>query len=846
MATTAAPKFGDLLRRFRQAAGMTQEQLADYAKLSPRAISDLERGARRRPWRETVQLLADALRLGPAERAELESAARHGGNSPTGAPEPPVTGEAELASALLPNALTSFVGRDVEEAAIIDLLAQPPVRILTLTGPGGVGKTRLALQVARKLARQFPDGVALVELAALQDPGLVLATIGSTLGVPARTTTTDEGRLVAFLRSKRLLLVLDNLEHLLAAAPLLGRLAAACPNLRLLVTSRAPLRIQGEREYAVPPLPVPGATTTALDQVLQTAAVQLFIERARAVRPDFALDSSNGPAVAEICRRLDGLPLAIELVAARVRTYSSAALLARLDQPAGSLAMATGGPRDLPPRQRTLRDTIAWSDAQLEADDRTLFYRLGVFAGGMTPAAASYVCTTGQPSTGASHGRLSVDEPPLLNVEQTLDTLVEQHLVRVEPGPDDEPRYGMLATIQAYARQAIEAGGELDSLSAKHLAWFADLAQRSEPPVRGVPGGDQQAWLRRLDVEHDNIRSALRWALSHDPPTGARLAGHIWQFWRLRGFVAEGRNWVTALLAGLPDSAADGRLILGATFLARDQGEAEAALALAERSLKVFRERGDRWGMGMALLCTGLLRYNRGETAPGSVLLDEALEHFRVVKDRWGMGSCLNGLAIIAIDRESLGEAKAAWEEALTHHRAISDDRGVIAILSGLARLALETGDNRAAQAAYVDMEAVIRRSGIQLTSSREVGVLLARSAGDYRQAVELNQGCLKILTLAGLRQFVPERLALAGVLAIDQGAYSRGVTLLSAAATLSQILPRPANRIERAAAAASLAQARIGLAPADFERAWAEGAVLTEAEAVSLALASLPPAASP
>jgi predicted ATPase/DNA-binding XRE family transcriptional regulator len=418
--------FGDLLRRHRIAAGLTQEALAERAGLSTRGISDLERGARELPRKDTLRLLLEALDLSAADRPAIIAAARRPpATAPRGAHADQLSG--------LPVPLTSLIGREADVAAVSALLTEPAVRLLTLTGPGGTGKTRLALAVAERLASAFLDGVIFVPLASLGDSSLVASAMAHQLGVREAAGQTLAEALTAHLRDKRMLLVLDNFEHLRPAAPLVTELRAGCRSLKFLVTSRVRLRLSGEREVPVPPLALPSAgSALAPDELAIVPAVQLFVARAQDIKADFALTDENAPAVADICLRLDGLPLALELAAARVKILSPATLLVRLDR---LLPLLTGGAQDLPDRQQTLRNTIAWSHDLLGEEERILFRRLGVFAGGWTLQAAEAVAN--------DNGGVDVFEG--------LTSLVDNSLVRQGDEAGDEPRFTMLETIREFA-----------------------------------------------------------------------------------------------------------------------------------------------------------------------------------------------------------------------------------------------------------------------------------------------------------------------------------------------------------------------------------------------------------
>jgi predicted ATPase len=417
----------------------------------------------------------------------------------------------------LPSRLTSFIGREREVRAARELLLRDGVRLVTLTGPGGTGKTRVALQTTAEVLDAFEDGVVFVELAPIAAPTLVVPTVAQAVGVRDAGNRPAMEALEAYLRDRRLLLLLDNFEQVVAAAPDIARLLAACPGLKVLVTSRAPLHLSGEHEYPVPPLPLPivgdpGSTA----ELAANPAVALFVQRAQEVRPDFGLTDENAATVAEVCRRLDGLPLAIELAAARIKLLPPRELLARLER---RLPLLTGGPRDAPERQRTLRDAIAWSHDLLDDVEQVLFRRLSVFVGGCSIQAAGGVCVA--------------DADLGFDVLDGVASLLNKSLLRREDGPGGEPRFSMLETVREYALERLEACGETTAIRRRHAEFFLDLAERIEVELWGP---DQSALLDRCEAEHDNFRAVLAWTqgAGDDPVTALRLAAGLAQFWNIR------------------------------------------------------------------------------------------------------------------------------------------------------------------------------------------------------------------------------------------------------------------------------------------------------------------------
>ncbi|MGH2613972.1 MAG: ATP-binding protein, partial [Thermomicrobiales bacterium] len=565
--------FGALLRQLRGAATLSQEKLAARAGLSVRGISDLERGARQAPRLETVRMLAAGLGLGEADRAALFAAARPDSAQERSAAPQGVT------PVSLPAPLTRLIGREPEAASLRTKLRGDGVRLLTLTGPGGTGKSRLAVEVAAGLGDAFPDGVWFADLSPLTDPALVIPTIAAALGVREASGQRLPETLAAMLAPRRSLLLLDNCERVLGAAPDITALLSASPGLTILATSREPLHVRGEHEVAVTPLTLPeegDLATGDLEDLECVPAVALFVERARAVKADFDLTAANAVAVAAICQRLDGLPLAIELAAARVKVLPPATLLERLEH---RLPLLTGGGHDLPARQRTMRDAIAWSYDLLAADEQALFRRLSVFAGGFTLAAAEAVASRGVegsrsreerqcPNSSASHL-----PPPASNVLDGVVALVEQSLLRQTPGAGEEPRFLMLETVREFGLEQLDAAAERETARARHAEYFLRMSRGLAPGLQGLM---HMEGLEHVDAEHENVRLALAWFSDRDEIDALlRLSAMIYGLWFARGLYREGLHWVERALDRSRHVASVARVqvLQGAGMLALFQGD---------------------------------------------------------------------------------------------------------------------------------------------------------------------------------------------------------------------------------------------------------------------------------
>ncbi len=654
---------------------------------------------------------------------------------------------AMAADRFLPAPLTAFVGRERELAGLRALLARRDVRLLTVTGPGGVGKTRLAIEAAREIADGFAAGARFVPLAPLGSPDLVLPTIARTLGIGESRPGEILRDLTEQLASTELLLVLDNFEHVLAAGPDLVPLLAACPALKVLVTSRAAVHVSGEHELAVPPLPLPVERGTwTFEQIAASDAIRLFVERAEAVQAGFRLTPANAWDVAEICRRLDGLPLAIELAAARVKVFPPHALLARLQR---RLPLLTGGPREAPARLRTMRDAIAWSHDLLDADEQRLFRRLAVFVGGFTLDAAIDVAGDGPLSEAA--------------VVEGISSLVDESLLL--PANDDpgEPRFSMLETVREFALDELARSGEEDAIRRAHAEYFRALAERAEPELRGA---GQVAWIARLETELPNLRAVLDWSLAGGAgETGLRLAGALYWFWFLRNHVDEGRTWFErARAAGREPAVAAGRAAFGAGMLAWRANEFETSKVYCEEALERFAAGNDRWGMAMvvhwqahlaeniehdgerslALLADSVAQYEAIGDAWGvaysqrclgrawmevkrdyvraTSLLTPALATFRRLGDGWSVGTTLHVVGDVAREAGDWPEAIAAYQESLVHLWTQRDPLGVTDALLRLAQILVALGDTELAIRFFGCAEAQRERTGVMVHEEVRLG----------------------------------------------------------------------------------------------------------------------------
>jgi predicted ATPase/serine/threonine protein kinase len=742
--------------------------------------------------------------------------------------------QVEARPANLPGQRTGFVGREKEVAAVKELLLRQDVRLLTVTGPGGIGKTRLAVEVANGLVESFPGGAHFVSLSSLSDPGLIASVIVQALGIREAGGQSPLEILKKNLQESSrapMLLLLDNFEHLVQAAPTVAELLATGPNLKILVTSRAALHVYGEHEFPVPPLALPDTRSVpSVQALLQCPAVALFVQRATAAKPDFELNRENASAVTEICARLDGLPLAIELAAARVKVLSPSSMLTRL---ASRLQLLTGGSRDLPQRQQTLRAAMDWSYDLLDAAEQKLFRRLSVFVGGCTLEAAEAVCDT--------KGDLDFD---LLDA---MASMVDKSLAQQVEQAKGESRFAMLETIREYALEKLEASGEGASTKRAHAAYCLVLAEEEATEQSGAEGA---GWLQRFASEHDNFRAALEWLTeTGDAEWGLRLGTALFRYWEIREYLAEGRDRLGRLLK-LAGASAPTKLRMRALFaagvLAGEQGDYASADALINESQDIARKLGDKTGIAVSLNALAVFARDRGDVATARVLFETSLGLWRELGDQKAVARALSNLANVLKLQGDYDRARALYAECLAIFRGLGDRTGVAWSLNYQGDVARDQGDSAAAQALYEQGLVIFRELGDRWGIAGTLADLgsLAREQRNYPRVHSLYRESIRIFQELEHKRGIARLLECFACSAAAQLQAERSLRLAGAAAALRQNIGAPLTPAEQAKLEASLHLARQALSNTVGVAAWLEGWTLPVDKVVEEVL--MPDAASP
>ncbi|HEY0606505.1 MAG TPA: tetratricopeptide repeat protein [Herpetosiphonaceae bacterium] len=779
--------FGRWLQRHRKELDLTQAGIADQIGCTAATIQKIEADLRR-PSRQIAERLAALLEIPPNDRDRFVAWARQSTRPEDAAIQFPGSESAIGAAGRpaipgLPAPPTPLIGREQQVSALRKLLLRDTLRLVTLTGAPGIGKTRLALQVATELHDDFLHGAVFVALAPIRDPGLVATTIARAFGIHEAGDRPIIELLANTLRDKHSLLVLDNFEHLLSAAPLLAEILSTCPRLKLLITSQARLHLSGEHEFVVPPLALPDLNhLPPIDELARCAAVQVFLQRTQAINSDFELTAANASSVAAICVRLDGLPLAIELAATRTRLFTPQTLLERLHD---RLAVLTGGPQDLPDHQQTLRSAIARSHELLTGGEQELFRRLSIFAGGCTLAAVEAVC---QEPTGECAA----------TILDRLASLIDKSLLRRESG-DDEPRFAMLETIREYALEQLQHSGEDPILRQQHAVYYLALVEAAAPRLFEEQQG---TWLAQLDREHDNLRVALRWTLDQGHVAiAARIGKALWWFWLIHGHLSEGRRWLDAILEqkqSLPaEICAD--LFNGAAALANEQGDYAAAQRLLQASLALHRRENNQMGIASTLGNLGLIAHMQGDHRQAIVFHEESLMLSQQLDDQRGVARTLSNLGTVAYTQGEYNQATDYLLESLALLREVGDIDGVASSLTNLGLVSCMQG-NAATAGTYFAQSLVMYQ---ELGRKQGIGLCLVGIAG-----------------VAGAcgRPDLAVRLSGATTMLLD----AIGVQL---------------DRIDRANYERILAAAQEQLSPVQFATAWAEGQMLTLDQAIAEAM---------
>lgn len=731
--------------------------------------------------------------------------------------------QVEIRPTNLPAQRSGFVGREKEVAAAKELLLRPDVRLVTITGPGGIGKTRLGVQVASDLIECFPGGAHFVPLSSLSDPGLIASAIVQTLGIREAGGQSPLEILKENLQNSLrapMLLLLDNFEHLVQAAPTVAELLAMGPHLKIMVTSRAPLHLYGEHEFPVPPLAMPDLLSAPTLEVLSKyPAVALFVQRAVAVRPDFELSQENASAITEICARLDGLPLAIELAAARLKVLSPSSMRTRLTS---RLQLLKGGARDMPQRQQTLRAAIDWSYDLLSPAEQKLLRRLSVFVGGCTLEGAEAVCDT----------KSDLD----LDLLDGMASMVDKSLMQQVEQAKGESRFAMLETIREYALEKLSASGEDASTRRAHAAYCLVLAEE-ETTERS--GGEAAEWLERFSFEHDNFRAGLDWLIeTGDAGWGLRLGAALFRFWEAREYLGEGRGQLGKLLklagAAAPTKAR-GRVLFAAGVLAGEQGDYASADALIRESLDIARQLRDQQGAAVSLNALAVIARDRGDVPVARALFEASLDLWRELGDRKAVARSLSNLANVVKLQKDFARARLLYTECLSIFRELGDRTGIAWSMNHEGDVAREQGDSAAARTLYEQALAIFRELGDRWGIAGTLADLgsLAREQGNYPTARSLYRDSIRLFQELDHKRGIARLLECFACSAAGQLEAERSLRLAGTAAALRQNIGAPLTPVEQGKLEASLHPARQALTNTVGVTAWLEGWALPVEKAI-------------
>ncbi len=805
--TLVTEPLAEVLRSFRSAAKLSQEALAERAGLSTRTVSDIETGAARSPRLITIMLLAEALGLSAGERTHLQESARKPAERRSGGAT--LTAASVLGSAPL-------VGRDADAARLRALLSNEGVRLVTLVGPAGVGKTSLATRVAIERSANFEAGVALAELALVPEPALVPAAVARALGIRDSADAPAGDAVIAYLHERSQLLVLDNLEHLTPACEWIGALLASAPRLTIIATSREPLHLQAEHVYAVRPL--------ENDQ-----AVTLFVQRAQMVKPDFELTASNAPAVKTIVDHLEGLPLAIELAAPRLLLLPPKALAARLER---RLPLLGDGAVDRPQRQQTMHRAIAWSYDLLSQDEQRLFRRLSVLQGGGRLEAAAAVA-----------GDEAGD-----SILFTLAPLVNKNMLSLAEDAEAEPRVWMLEMLREYGLERLVESGELDAVRRRHAEHVLHFAQSGE---RELSGARQGFWLARFELEHANIQGALEW-LSRAGETllGFQLIAAVWRFWWMHGDLTEGLGWIRAFIAqrsGVPD-ALYGKALRALVVLLSALGSFDEAFTSCAEAIELQRRIGDDAGLAASLTSLGIILQFRGEYEPAEEAHRESLAIRRRLGDEVGIATALSNLASTAFSKNDLARAAALGDESVAIYRRLGHESGLAHALSKIALVAAAKGEYERADELFSEclrMQRAVGNTGSIYFTLENLGAV-AHKRGNYELALTRYHEALDLLETTPNKSALAKTLEDLGATIAAIGDPSRGARLFAAGDALRRAIGSPIFASERTEYEAAIAAVRAMLGDIAFDAQWRIGSSITLERALDEARASRAPVEAP